>query len=343
MNGWFEMAKIRSFSAGACAILILGVVWSGGVCSVEQEYDKQFSEVAEKIEVEHDDFKKLTTYRGPEVAGYSSGLLFIRAWKPDEPKEKAYYQIYVSETYTGYSGDSGNWHSYEIANDDSGVALELKPIDRDVSCRRTDRRFKATCTYEEHVGLMVNRAYLEKNSEKGARIKISGRGGELVVSLPPYYIKAFVSSVPKDLEIMKTIETEILNDKKTDSRTPIQRYEGSFISARSLCLVANRFAQTVADRNEKNLPVDPNVVKGSDVSSCIKDQLKLMEVEYKKFMALQKTKISKEALTEHYVSAVLAVKGISPNVGEEVDIYNKRQVDNRRVAEEKWVKYELVK
>jgi hypothetical protein len=50
-------------------------------------------------------------------------------------------------------------------------------------------------------------------------------------------------------------------------------------------------------------------IKG-DVNFCIKEQLSNLEREYKVFLSLQKSKLSKDALTDHYVAAVLVVKGL---------------------------------
>lgn len=137
--------------------------------------------VAGAISVQHDDFKKVTNYQGPNASSNFFGTLFIRAWKTDAT-ESIRYQIYVMDYY------DGDWRFYNSAYDSNGNNLDTTLISRDVgSCSRYG------CSHYEHLGLNVTREYLENNQESGIRFKVSGKAGEEVFFIPPAYIKAFLS------------------------------------------------------------------------------------------------------------------------------------------------------
>lgn len=139
--------------------------------------------VASAISVQHDDFKKVTQFKGPNAYPDSTGQLFIRAWKPDDT-DTTIYQIYVMDFYYG------DWRFYSSAYDSNGSLLDLKEISREIRSCRGGR-----CSFEEHVGLNVTREYLDKNQESGIRFKISGKGGEAVLYIPPGYVTGFLSAV----------------------------------------------------------------------------------------------------------------------------------------------------
>jgi hypothetical protein len=128
-----------------------------------------------------------------------------------------------------------------------------------------------------------------------------------------------------------------------DSRTPEQRYEGAFIGARALCGMTHVLSKKVAEMNAKGMPVEEKTLKMADLNACLKKQLGEMANEYKNFLALQNTKGAKDALTEHYVAAVLAVKSLSPFIEESDAAYKERQIENKRKADEKWVRFEMEK
>ncbi|MFH1235829.1 MAG: hypothetical protein V1685_02735 [Parcubacteria group bacterium] len=133
------------------------------------------------ISVEHDDFKKVTNYTGPNI-GEKPDRLFIRAWKSDATGIID-YQIYVMDSY--FYG----WRFYDSAYDSNGNRLNTTLISRDFYYD-----FAKIGIYEETLGLDVTKEYLEKNQESGIRFQISGKAGKKeVFSIPPTYIKAFLS------------------------------------------------------------------------------------------------------------------------------------------------------
>lgn len=133
------------------------------------------------ISVQHDDFKKITTYKGPNVLYDIFDQVFLRAWKSDATGIIS-YQIYVMDYY------NDEWRFYNSAYDSNGISLNTTLISRDVfSCSRYG------CSHKEHLGLNVSREYLEKNQYSGIRFKVSGKAGGEVFFIPGGYIKAFLS------------------------------------------------------------------------------------------------------------------------------------------------------
>lgn len=137
--------------------------------------------VSSAISVQRDDFKKITNYKGPNASPDILDQVFLRARKADATGSIT-YQIYVMDYY------NGDWRFYNSAYDSNGNSLDTTLISRDVgSCSRYG------CSHEEHLGLNVSRAYLEKNQDSGIRFKVSGKAGEEVFFIPGGYIKAFLS------------------------------------------------------------------------------------------------------------------------------------------------------
>ena len=137
--------------------------------------------IAREISIQHDDFKKITSYTGPEADINWITELFIRAWKDDKTGIFA-YQIYVKDYY------EGDWRIYDSAYDSEGNSLDVTQISRQVESCRYSR-----CSHYEHLGINITREYLEKNQESGIRFKVIGRAGEEIFTIPSAYIKAFLS------------------------------------------------------------------------------------------------------------------------------------------------------
>ena len=146
------------------------------------------AEVIPKISTQRDDFKKLTTYEGPNISG-SLDYLFLRAWKRDSGSIT--YQIYVKDSY--YARE---WKFLTAAHDSNGVSLETVLIARNVkSCGKPHGSFGDTyCSYEEDMGISIDRAYLVAAVE-GMKFKVSGRSGEKIFTVPAGYIQAFLAVV----------------------------------------------------------------------------------------------------------------------------------------------------
>lgn len=131
----------------------------------------------------YDEFKKITTYLGPDLSPVRYEALLIRAFGPDA--RNMMYQIYVRDQY------GKQWRFYNSAYDSDGNKLEFLSISRDVgSCRYG-------CDYYEDMGIGVSRQYLEQHKTTGLRFKISGRGGEEIYQIPAGYVRGFLDAIEK--------------------------------------------------------------------------------------------------------------------------------------------------
>ncbi len=300
----------------------------------QTESERKQLEISNKITKKFDDFKKITNFEGPVESNGQCDSVFLRAWKADGEKE-ATYQIYVMDYY------SGEWRFYSHAFDEDGNPLDFTQISRDVgSCSRY-----GGCSHYEHVGINVTRKYLEKRAERGVRFKVSGKAGEEICSLSSPYIKAMLAAIPSEANKPSALQSALLarTESNTDNRTPEQRYEGALIGGRLLCGASYLLSKKIEEAKQKGVKVDADSEKKADVQNCVKKQLAEFEIEYKKFLAMQKTKDAKSALTDHYIAGVLAIKATSPMIGESSESYKLRQEDNKRKADEKWVRFEMVK
>lgn len=171
--------KIRNLNAVVIALILVGCA-----APVEKvEVPKTPETIASATIVKRDDFKKLTEYKGMDLAPTDRSALFLRAWKGDTGEIK--YQIYVNDWYF-----RGGWRLYDSAYDSNGNKLDVSLISRDVNeCK------DGQCDYNEHLGLNISRKYLEDNQETGIKFKLTGKGGEDIEFLPSVYIKGFLLSI----------------------------------------------------------------------------------------------------------------------------------------------------
>ena len=140
------------------------------------------SETEIRVRIENDDFKKHTIYRGPDIAGWRDSL-FIRAWR-NYGSNHVTYQIYIQDHY------SGDWRFYNRAFDSNGNNLDLIEISRDVgSCGQYG------CSFDEHVGVKIDRKYLDDSVKTGIRIKLYGKAGQEIFFIPGGYIQGFLKKV----------------------------------------------------------------------------------------------------------------------------------------------------
>ena len=141
-------------------------------------------DITKSVKIEYDEFKKATKYVGPDYPGNLLGSnVFLRAYEFDSPPETL-YQIYVHSYY------SGRWRFYDRAYDSDGNRLKTVVISRDVgSCN------KYGCSHHEHIGVLIDRKYLEEHSDTGIRFKVEGKGGQEIFTVPAMYINGFLSLI----------------------------------------------------------------------------------------------------------------------------------------------------
>jgi hypothetical protein len=167
-------------------IILLAALLAGCV-STQPKIDTSNSQaVLSNINIEHDNYKKATKYSGPEI-DTGSGAVFIRAFH-DHKSNIVAYQIYLADQYR-----STQWRFYSDAYDSDGTRLETNVIDRKVfDCAKY-----TGCFYTEHIGINIPESYLETKKNTGINIKVSGKAGEKIISIPAGYVKAFISAVRK--------------------------------------------------------------------------------------------------------------------------------------------------
>jgi hypothetical protein len=168
-----EQMKLFPASVLAVAALLSG-------CAAQQVATAS-TEAA--VVVARDEFRKMTTYRGPDVTVDVLDTVLIRAWRTDgQPVE---YQIYVSDHY------DADWRFYSSAFDLDGQEFNVTQIARRVgACSRY-----SGCSKTETVGLNVTRAFLEKYRSRDLTFKIIGKAGEQVFTLPSRHIAKFLETV----------------------------------------------------------------------------------------------------------------------------------------------------
>ena len=139
------------------------------------------SNTESRVFVSHDDFKRITTFDGPNLAHYGKNILSLWAWKSDDGSEG--FMIYDKEVYRlGLSQDP---YFYDEAYDLNGKRLPVRRIDFDVRI--------GDSVYTEIFSVDVSRAYLESSFSTGIRIKVYGKKLSKIISIPGGYVQGFMS------------------------------------------------------------------------------------------------------------------------------------------------------
>lgn len=138
--------------------------------------------VSDAITTEYDEFRKITSFKAPEIIQTDRNRLLLRAFKEDSGN--TIYQIYTANMSNG-------WVFYNSVYDSDGNKLNFTKISSQVvSCVGGGR-----CLVREDIGVNISRDYLEKHQSTGIRFKASGRNGESIYFIPGAYIRAFLSKI----------------------------------------------------------------------------------------------------------------------------------------------------
>ena len=163
------------------------------------------TQVADRITKTYDEFKKITEYKGPDLAEGSNDYVFLRAFAGDTPPLTV-YQIYISDSY------GGSWKFYTYAYDSNGKKMTFKSLGRKpVGCSAMG------CILREDFTLTVSRSYLQAHTQSGIRFKAGGKADSQVFSIPGSYIAAFLDAVPD------SGATELKTTEKSASTQPTQQ------------------------------------------------------------------------------------------------------------------------
>lgn len=164
-------------------INILFVLFTLSACGILPKVDwNKPIETSSRVKIERDEFKKVITFTGPDIAGFFDAV-YIRAWKFINTSNFE-YQIYVMDQY------DGDWRFYNSAYDSSGNRLDTLLISREVGSCST-----YSCSHYEHIGINVSKEYLDNHLSNGIKFKVSGNAGEQVFYIPGAYIEGFLSKV----------------------------------------------------------------------------------------------------------------------------------------------------
>lgn len=147
------------------------------------------ADVEQGTSVQQDDFKKLKTYRGPNLEK-GDDILVLRAHESKKGGNIT-YQIYVRDNYLSLT----SWRFYDEAYDSEGNNLKLEKIDSQFH-RCTELIGQKYCEYTEHFGMTLTRAYLEKYKGTGISFQVSSKDGSKVVrKISAAYIEGFLAKV----------------------------------------------------------------------------------------------------------------------------------------------------
>ncbi|MDA7559495.1 hypothetical protein N8683_01205 [bacterium] len=132
-------------------------------------YDTK-EKVSAGVTVNYDSFRGTTKYVGPSNYFDGASYYFLRGWSNSNEA-----QLYV-RTYNGY------WHFFNSATDNNQNDLELHVIAEEVD---------SNAMLIEQFGIDLPKEYLRSHLNTGITVKAYGKGGSVVVHVPPYYVEAF--------------------------------------------------------------------------------------------------------------------------------------------------------
>lgn len=147
-------------------------------------------DVASRVTVHHDNYKKYTLYSGPVFKqshryGITEqiGYLALRAGK--DAKGGITYAIDVANTHF-----QTTWRYLNEAYDIDGNKLAVTKGKNNVNC------ISGTCLFAEQLLIAVSRDYLEQHKNTGIKFQVSGSNGSANYEIPAAYVQAFLSKLP---------------------------------------------------------------------------------------------------------------------------------------------------
>lgn len=126
-----------------------------------------------------DGYRKTTWIKGPLFrSSYNiTNTIFLRCLVQEE--NVSFYQLYISDK-------KQDWRFYNSAYDLKGKKLNFVQIDHEVT---------SGAMTKEDFAISLTKDYLTENTQTGLNIKIYGKRGDVVLSLPPHYIQGFLRKV----------------------------------------------------------------------------------------------------------------------------------------------------
>lgn len=126
-----------------------------------------------------------------------------------------------------------------------------------------------------------------------------------------------------------------------DNRTPFERYEGALLGNWLICTLEQKKIYLIKKAEERGVALDPEISGNTSLSTCIQKGLIELKSEYTTVLSLVKNDAGKKALLDHYVAAILQIKGTIPVLGEGEDSYMARQNMAKKKTDDLWVRFEI--
>lgn len=157
-------------------------------CASNEPPDPRISETRTAVERERTEFDSHTKYQGPKQAlNNAQGFALMRSWK-ETPERRAQHQLYV------HIESAGRERDFLSANQPGGEKIELKQVDSGSTCQ-ADKTIK--CPVYEDVGVWISDKMLKKAIKSGSlQLRLNARrGGDVVVSLPAWYLEGYLQAL----------------------------------------------------------------------------------------------------------------------------------------------------
>lgn len=137
-------------------------------------------------------------------------------------------------------------------------------------------------------------------------------------------------------------DDQLTDEKIEDKRTPLDKYQGAYTGAWFLCTLTQKMVFLTEKSKVRGISLDSDKAKtDSDVSICIENGLAEMKKEYNSILPLVKNPEGKKALQEHYVAAIMHVKGTHSRPKENDTDFTERMNETKRKTDELWVRFEI--
>lgn len=135
---------------------------------LDEAFRDDINLIADQTALTFDEYKGTTKLVGPTRRSGNSNSHAIRGW---EINGSWTYQIYVRALF---------FHGWAFLGSvyKDGQRADVTVIDRDVNC------YPSGCTHHEYVGVNLTEDELFQAAHTGYKAKISGRGGETIISVP---------------------------------------------------------------------------------------------------------------------------------------------------------------
>lgn len=119
-------------------------------------------------------------------------------------------------------------------------------------------------------------------------------------------------------------------------RTPIESYYGAVRFALLKCPLTVEIAQMQASSGIRG-----GSDADGDYQSCIQEGTSQAKGLYPAALKTVKKNSAREALKEHYITALSAINGVNPLLDERLGAYRHRQQLNKTKLDERWTRFEV--